>query len=185
VSVVALWLPILLSAVVVFVVSSIIHMALRYHKNDFMGFPDEASVRAALGKQNLAPGQYMVPWCGDMKAMATPEMVKKYEEGPVALLTLRAPGRASMGKALMQWFAFSVGLSIVVAYIARLALPAGAPSMLVFRVTASAAWLGYAGALVWAGIWKSVPWSKVWTDVFDGLVYALVTAGVFAALWPS
>jgi len=111
-------------------------------------------------------------------------VIRKYEEGPVAFLTVRPKGPVNMGKHLVQWFVFSVGISLIVAYIARLTLPTGTPYLMVFRVTATAAWLGYGGALVWAGIWKAVPWSKVWTDVFDGLLYSLATAGVFASLWP-
>ena len=44
----SLWLPILLSAVVVFAASSIIHMVLPYHRNDFKKLPDEEGFLAAL-----------------------------------------------------------------------------------------------------------------------------------------
>ena len=37
-----LWLPILISAVAVFVVSSVIHMALPWHRSDFPKMADEA-----------------------------------------------------------------------------------------------------------------------------------------------
>ncbi|MBC7791989.1 MAG: hypothetical protein H7Z74_18740, partial [Anaerolineae bacterium] len=43
-----LWLPIILSAVIVFVVSSIIHMALPWHKSDYPKVPNEDQVRNAL-----------------------------------------------------------------------------------------------------------------------------------------
>ena len=33
-------------------------------------------------------------------------------------------------------------------------------------------------------IWKGQPWSATLKSVFDGLLYALVTAGVFGWLWP-
>ena len=53
----ALWLPIVLSAVLVFVVSSIIHMVLRYHNSDYGRLPNEDAVRAALRAGSPAPRQ--------------------------------------------------------------------------------------------------------------------------------
>jgi len=44
VSIVSLWLPILLSAAAVFILSSIIHMVLKYHNNDFKALPSEEPV---------------------------------------------------------------------------------------------------------------------------------------------
>ena len=184
VPILALWLPILLSAVIVFAVSSIIHMVFKYHRNDFLPLPDEEAARAVLGKQNLQPGQYAIPCPGDMKQMREPEWVRKYQEGPVAFIAVRPKGVPRMGKHLVQWFAFSIGLSVFVAYLTGRALAPGTPYLQVFRIAGTAAWLGYGGALVWAGIWKAVPWSKVWKDVFDALVYALATAGAFAGFWP-
>jgi len=47
-TIVALWLPILVSAVVVFFVSAIIWMAMPWHKSDFSKTSDEEGARAAL-----------------------------------------------------------------------------------------------------------------------------------------
>ncbi len=38
VSIVSLWLPILLSAIVVFILSSVLHMVFTYHNSDFKSF---------------------------------------------------------------------------------------------------------------------------------------------------
>jgi len=180
----SLWFPILLSGVLVFVVSSIIHMALKYHRNDFAPMPDEEATRAALGKQKLVPGQYVVPCVRDMKEMKDPEMIRKLAEGPVAFITVRPNGPVNMGKQLILWFLFSIGIAVFVAYVASRTLGAGTAYLQVFRIAGTVAFLGYAGASVWYGIWKGVPWSNVWKDVFDGLVYALMTAGAFAGFWP-
>ena len=48
----ALWLPILLGAVVCFVASSIIHMTALWHKNEYPQLPDEEKARAAIGALN-------------------------------------------------------------------------------------------------------------------------------------
>lgn len=184
VSISGLWLPILLSGVLVFVVSSIIHMALKYHSKDYLQLPDEEAARAVLGKQDLAPGQYAVPFAGSMKAMQAPEVQRKYQEGPVAFLTVFPKGPMKIGARLVQWFLFSIGIAVFVAYLTSRSLTPSTPYMQVFRFSGTIAFLGYGGALVWSGIWKGVPWSKVWLDVFDSLVYALVTAGAFAGFWP-
>ena len=180
----SLWLPILMSGVLVFLVSSIIHMALKYHRNDFSPLPDEEAARAVLGKQNLAPGQYAIPYVCDLKEMKDPEKIAKFTEGPIAFITVRPTGGVKMGKTLIQWFLFSIGIAVFVAYLTSRTLANGTAYLQVFRFAGTIAFLGYAGGLVWAGIWKGVPWSKVWKDVFDSLVYALVTAGAFAGFWP-
>ena len=181
----ALWLPIVLSAVLVFVVSSIIHMVLKYHNRDYHKLPNEDAVRAALRAGNLEPRQYVIPYCSDMKEMASPEMQQKYVEGPVGVLHLRRPGLPTMGPMLLQWFLFLLVVSFFVAYIAsHSGLAPGAHYLDVFRIVGAAGFLAYSAGQVPAAIWMGKPWSATWKDVFDGLVYGLVTAGTFGWLWP-
>lgn len=184
ISIASLWLPILISAVLVFVVSSIIHMVLGYHKHDFKHLPDEDAVRAVLRSQNLARDQYLIPCPGSMKAMREPEFLRKYEEGPVATLIVRRTGMPKLGPTLLQWFLFSIGIALAVAYVTSRTLLPDAAYMQIFRVAALVAFVAYGGGLVWAGIWKGVPWSKVAIDLFDSGIFALLTAGAFAGFWP-
>ena len=74
----ALWLPIVLSAVLVFVLSAIIHMVLKYHNSDYKRLPNEDAVRAAIRAGKPEPGQYVFPYAGGMKEMEMPEMKQKY-----------------------------------------------------------------------------------------------------------
>jgi hypothetical protein len=180
----ALWLPIVLSAVLVFVVSSIIHMVLKYHSRDYVKLPNEDAVRAALRASNPEPRQYIIPYCSDMKEMDSPEMRQKYVEGPIAVLYLRRSGVPTMGPMLLQWFLFSLLVSFFLAYLAAITLEPGAHYLTVFRVVGVAGFLAYAAGLVPAAIWMGKPWAVVWKEVFDGLVYGLVTAGTFGWLWP-
>lgn len=185
VSLSALILPIVLSAVLVFVVSFVLHMVLTYHRSDFRGLPNEEAARQVLRAQNLAPGQYAIPYARDMKAMKEPAVAQRWAEGPVGVLTLRRAGQMSLGPMLVQWFLYSLLISFFVAYLtSRLLLP-GVDYLHVFRLAGTVAWLGYAGATISEGIWQGRPWSTVFKDVFDGLVYALVTAGTFGWLWPK
>ena len=179
-----LWAPILLSAVLVFLASSLVHMVFKWHASDYGRLPDEEAVRTVLLKTPPAPGQYVLPHCADMKEMGSPDMVKRYEEGPVGVLTLKAPGAPAMGPALGAWFLFNLVVAFCVAYVAYHALPAGTPYLRVFQVTGAVCFLAYAAGAVPASIWMGKPWRITFKDLLDGLIYALVTAGAFGWLWP-
>jgi hypothetical protein len=180
----ALWLPILLSAVLVFIVSSIIHMVLKYHNTDYRPMPNEEAVRAAIRSAQPVPGQYITPYILDMKEMEKPEVKQKYVEGPVGVLYLRRPGPVNMGPFLAQWFVFILVVSFFVAYVAAHARGPGTPYLEVFRIVGTTAFLAYALGQIPAAIWMGKPWRVAAKEVFDGLVYALVTAGTFGWLWP-
>lgn len=180
----ALWLPILLSAVLVFIASSVIHMVLKYHQRDYTRLPNEDAVRAAIRGGNPAPAQYIIPYCPGPKEMHTPEMQQKWAEGPVAVLNLLRPGAPAMGKNLGQWFVFLLIVSLFIAYVAAHCLPPGSPYLRVFRIVGAVGFLAYGAGQVPAAIWMGKPWPVAWKEVFDGLVYGLVSAGTFGWLWP-
>ena len=179
----ALWLPIVLSAVIVFVASSIMHMLLPYHQSDYRKLPDEDKVRAALRAAGLTQGLYIFPHTNhkDMKSPATAE---KYKEGPVGFMAIVHNGTPAMPKFLGLWFAYSLIISFFVAYLTGHTVASGVHYLVVFRVVGTAAFLAYGLAHISNGIWRGIPWSMVAKDVIDGLIYALLTAGTFGWLWP-
>ena len=180
----SLWLPIVLSAVLVFITSSLIHMVLKYHASDYQQLPNEDAVRAAIRAGNPKPAQYILPYCPGMKEMNSPEMQKKFVEGPIAVMNLRRPGPPGMGPSLGQWFVFSLIVSFFIAYIAAHTIPPGTLYLGVFRVVGAIGFLAYAAGQVPAAIWMGKPWSIASKEVMDGLLYGLVTAGTFGWLWP-
>jgi hypothetical protein len=173
-----------LSSVVVFILSSIIHMALPWHKGDYRRVPDEDRFRDAIGPMAIPPGDYMVPRASSMKEMRSPGFVEKMSKGPVLMLTVMPNGPASMASSLVLWFLYSAVVGLFAAYIAGRALPAGAPYLSVFRFAGATAFLGYSAALWQMSIWYRRPWSTTIKTTVDGLIYALFTAGVFGWLWP-
>ena len=185
VPVMALWIPILVAAVLVFLASSVIHMFMTYHRNDYRAVPNEAAVLDALRPLAIPPGDYVLPHAGSMDAMKTPEYQEKQKKGPVAFMTVLPNGVMSMGSSLAQWFGYSVLVGIFAAYVAGRAVGPGAPYLEVFRFTGTAAFLGYALALMQGSIWYRRAWSTTLKSMFDGLIYALLTAGAFGWLWPS
>jgi len=183
----ALWLPILLSAVIVFIASSIMHMVLPYHKSDYRQLPDEDKLLDSLRPAGLQKGLYVFPYCTH-KEMNSAAVQEKYKQGPVGMLTVFPSGPPAMPKFLAMWFVYSLIIGVFVAYITAhahpLALAQGAPFRPVFRVAGTAAFLAYGLANLSNGIWKGQPWGNVIKEVVDGLVYALLTAGTFGWLWP-
>jgi hypothetical protein len=177
----ALWLPIVLAAVIVFVASSIMHMVLPYHHGDYKKLPDEDKAREAL--RGLSPGLYVMPYCTH-KEMKSPEIQEKYKQGPVGLLTMFPSGPPAMGKYMGLWFVYCLIIGFFVAYLAWHTVALGSNYLVVFRVVGTAAFLAYGVGIISNGIWKGQPWGNVIKEVIDGLVYALLTAGTFGWLWP-
>ena len=181
----SLWLPIALSAVFVFVLSSIIHMGPFWHRSDYPGVPDEDRLRDAVRPLMPPPGDYMVPRASSGAELNTPEFMDKMKQGPVFMLTVLPNGAWSMGRNLSLWFVYLLVVSFFSAYIAGRALPPGAHYLDVFRFAGAAAFIGYAVSLWQMSIWYRRAWSLTIKATVDGFLYALVTAGTFGWLWPS
>jgi hypothetical protein len=180
----ALWMPILLSAVIVFVASSILHMVLPYHKSDYRKLPDEDKVADALRAAGVAPGPiYHFPHCSH-KEMKSPEMVEKFKRGPVGLMTIIPSGPPTMGKYLGLWFVYCVLVSIFAAYLTGRTRVAGTQYLEIFRVAGATSFMAYGVGQLQDSIWKGQTWGVTFKHVVDGLIYALLTAGTFGWLWP-
>jgi hypothetical protein len=183
VSLTALWLPILLSAVIVFVASSIMHMLLPYHRSDYQRLPDEDGVLAALRAAGLKRGLYIFPFCTHNE-MKSPAVVEKYKQGPVGMMTVLHNGPPAMPKFLGLWFGYCLLIGVFVAYLSGRTLGFGANYLEVFRVAGTTAFLAYGLGHLSNGIWKGQTLSMTIKEVIDGLVFGLLTAGTFGWLWP-
>lgn len=184
VPIMSLWVPIVLSAVLVFLASALFHMVLPLHKNDLRRFPNEDAALDAFRRLNAPPGDYGAPMAGSMAAMKVPAFVEKLKKGPLVFATIAPGGSPSMGKPLTLWFLYSIVVSIFAAYIAGRALEPGAHYLEVFRFAGCTAFLGYSMALAQQSIWWRKNWGTTIRSMIDGLVYGLLTAGTFGWLWP-
>jgi hypothetical protein len=180
----SLWLPILLSAVAVFFASFVLHMVLPFHRKDYGKVPAEDEVMAALRKFSIAPGDYFLPCAKGPADMKTPEYKKKVELGPLVIMTVLGSDAYAMGKRLVQWFLFTVVVSLVAAYVAGRTLAAGAPSLQVFRIAGTVAFAGYGLGAFPNSIWYSKKWATTWLTAFDGLLYGVATGAILGWLWP-
>jgi hypothetical protein len=183
--IIPLWLPIILSAVAVFLVSSIIHMVLPYHKSDFKKLPREDDIRDALVKSHIHKGEYMFPYASESKERNSQEFKEKMNNGPVGILTVFPSGSFNMGSSLVKWFLYCIVVSILAAYIAGHALIPGAIFRSVFRFTGATAFIGYSLALAQDSIWFGRSWGTTFKSIFDGIIYGLCTAAIFSWLWPG
>jgi hypothetical protein len=180
----ALWLPILLSAVIVFVASSIIHMATPWHKNDYSKAPEENKLMDTLRPLAMPPGDYMLPRPSSAEEMRSAEFAEKMKKGPVMVFTVMPSGPVRMTRSLVLWFIYCVLVGLFAAYVAGRPLPAGAPYLRVFQLVSVTALVGYAVALWQMSIWYRRAWSTTIKATIDGLIYALLTGGTFGWLWP-
>ncbi len=180
-----LWLPILLSAVVVFVVSSLIHMVLPWHRSDYPRVPNEDQILSALRPYPIPPGDYMMPRAMGMAEMRSDEFLEKLRNGPVMVMTVLPNRVPSMARSLVLWFVYSAVVSLFAGYIASRALAPGADYLSVFRFVGATAFIGYALGLWQMSIWYNRAWSLTIKATIDGLLYGLLTAGVFGWLWPA
>jgi hypothetical protein len=180
----ALWLPILVSAVLATFAGFLLWMLLPHHRTDWRRVPDESAVWDLFSRLKLAPGQYIMPYMMDPKDRDNSELMRKLETGPVAHITIGKPGRPAMGRNVGLQFVYHLIVSVFIAYLASHTLAAGTDYLQVFRVVGTAAILAYTAAVVPHAIWFSRPWGVLAKEIVDGVFLGLLTAGSFGAFWP-
>ncbi len=178
-----LWLPILLSAVVVWIISAIVWMALPHHKRDFIALPDEDGLMDYLRTSGIKPGNYVFPDFRDHKAMKSPKVEKALNEGPVGHLSIW-PTPLTMASKMVATFVVYLIVSILIGYLTRVALPGDAPFAKVFQIAATAGILAYCFSFIPNGVWFGAYKRTIVANIVDGIFYGLITGAIFAWRWP-
>jgi hypothetical protein len=184
VSFVQMLIPIVAAAVAVFVASSLIHMVIKWHQPEYRKLPNEDDVRNAVRAGGAGPGQYIIPYCSDPKEFQSDAMKQKLTEGPVGVMTLRAPCVPSMGPMLGSWFALNLVVAGVAGYLACSTLTTAASFLAVCRLVGGVTFLAYGTGSIANAIWWGKPGSATIKEVLDAFIYGLVSALAFAWLWP-
>ena len=179
-----LWIPILVSAVAVFVASSIIHMVLPYHRSDYKPIPKEEAFLDAVRQFDIPPGDYLAPRPASRADMSDPRFIERVKRGPWTMMTIMPGGSMGMGKQLVQWFLYCLLVSILSAELGHEALARNAGVEEVCFFVGTAAFMGYALALLQSSIWYRRNWLTTLKAVFDGFIYALITGQTFGWIWP-
>ncbi len=175
-----LWMPIVVSAGLVWVVSAIVWMVLPWHKTDFSKPGDEEAVRSAL--KGSAPGYYMVPFHMDPKELKDEAVAQKYVEGPQAFITVLPNGMPAMGPKLVMSFLFYLLVGITCAYFVGRTVGPDGSYLAAFRIAGTTAFTAYGLAYFQESIWFGRPWSLTAKSLLDAFIYGLVTGGVFGWL---
>ena len=183
--IVMLWLPILISAILVFIASSIIHMLSPWHKSDYPRLANEDAFRAAVGPLDLPPGDYMIPRPQSREDLKSPEFLEKTNQGPNVIMTVLPKGMMGMGRSLLLWFVYLIIVGVLCAYVVGRSTPPGALYMHVFQLVSTVAFIAYGVALWQMSIWYRRSWNITVKATVDALIYGLLTAGVFGWLWPK
>ncbi|MFZ6845247.1 hypothetical protein [Undibacterium sp. RuTC16W] len=179
-----LWIPILAAAIAVFVASSFIHMVFKWHNSEYRALPNDDEVRRVLGSAKLSAGLYVTPHCPDMKEMQSEVIQQKFRDGPVALITMRAPGAPAMGKYLLQWFALNIAVAALGAMLALHAFGSPGNAHQAGHFIGIFTLIAYGTGSVQESIWMGRPWSATLKNLLDALIYGTVSALIFWQLWP-
>lgn len=179
-SIFGLWLPVLVSSLVVFVASSIIWMVFKWHNSDYRKTGDEERVREAL--RGAKPGFYVLPYCMDPAEFKDPDMQQKFRDGPLGYITIVANGLPKMAPKLIGMFIFFVLVGVLCAYFVSRTLAPGADYLAIFRVAGTVAFIANGVALIPESIWFGRPWRMTAKNLLDALIYGLLTGGVFGWL---
>lgn len=177
-----LWLPIVVSAVLVFFASAAFHMLVPFRQREWRRLPGEEAVRAAL--RQAPPGLYGFPLPADPGARGKPEALARWAEGPSGWLAVVPPGPIDMGRNLGLSLLLNLAVSALAAYLAFHALGAGAPYRSVFRLVGTVGFLAYGAGAPYEAIWFWRPWRSSAMTLVEALGYGLLMAGTFGWLWP-
>lgn len=181
-----LWQPIIVSAILVFILSWLLHVALPWHRNDMKKMPNEDQVMDALRPFNIPPGNYVLPRCDSMKEYKSPAFQEKMKRGPVMFATVR-DGSPGMGRSMVLWFLFCLLVSYLAAFVGAHALSyAGTihEHPHARRLIGLTAFIGYCLAQWQETIWAGRSCVTTLKHSIDALLYAVVTAFVFGWLAP-
>jgi hypothetical protein len=181
----SLLLPIIVAAVVVFLLSNVIHMMMPWHKSDYEPFPDEDAVLDALRPFSIPPGDYMAPAPRSMDHMKSPDYLAKRTRGPVLMATVMKNGGFNMGPLLATWFLFVLIIAAIVGCVTGSILGPGADGHAVFHYSGIITFMSYCMGAVPFSIWYQRKWSSTFKNALDALIYAAGTAAVFMLMWPK
>ena len=178
-----LWLPILLSATAVWIISSIVGMALPHHKQDWIGLSDEDGFMDYIRRSGIKPGNYLFPDFRTGEALKSEKVEKALKEGPVGHLSVW-PAPLTMGDKMVATFIVYLVVSTLIAYLTRIALPGPAEFAKVFQVAATAGILAYCFSHIPNAIWWGSYKRTIVANVIDGIIYGAITGAIFAWRWP-
>lgn len=177
-----LWLPILLSAAAVWLISLVFGMALPHHKQDWIGLSDEDGFMDFIRRNGIKPGNYLFPDFRTREALKSAKVEKALNEGPVGHLSVwRTP--VTMGDKMVGAFIVHLVVATLIAYLTRIALPGAAPFAKVFQIAGTAGILAYSFSFIPNALWFGAYKRTIVASIIDGIICGLVIGVIFAWRW--
>ena len=181
----SLLVPIILSAVAVFLLSAILHMAVPWHKSDYAPLPNEDAALSALASLAIPPGDYSAPGPFRPDGSKNPDFMSRLKSGPMYMMTVTRPNAFNMGNTLGVWFLFTVLVAVISACLAGSVVEPGGDRHDIFHYAGAATFLSYSLGEWPLAIWYHRKWSTVLKNTVDALLYAAVTGFIFTHFWPT
>lgn len=189
-----LWLPAIISGVACTAVAAVTWLLLPIHKKMWKRLPAEPGVLEAMrGGLAPKPGQYALPFTMGQD-LNRPDLRTALEQGPVGYLSIAANGPPSTVLSLVLMFFFFAATSIITAWISWHAFipqvgaphaPYNMPFMHVAKTVGAISTLAYGFGAFQQSAWFGRPWSSFFLQLVDALIYAAITAFIFATFWPK
>ncbi|MDP1563818.1 MAG: hypothetical protein Q8M16_20745 [Pirellulaceae bacterium] len=175
-----LWVPILVTGVVLFFASFVAWTVLPHHASDFRPLPDEDKLMETVKLLKIAPGSYMFPHMTHAQA-SDPEKIAKYTAGPRG--TVVVWDMPNMGRNLLLTFVYFLLIALVTAYIAWESLQGQTVTFLkAFQIVGAIGVLTFASSGQLNAVWFP---RRTLKDFIDGIVYGIFMGLIFAFLWPT
>ena len=178
-TIISLWQPILVSAVLAFIAGAVIWMVMPWHRSDWSKTENEEAVRDAL--RATKPGMYTLPNCKPDQ-YKDPAMQQKFIDGPQAYITVLPNGLPKMGGKLLMMLLYNLLVAVLCAYVVSRTLAPGTPYLEIFRVSGTVAFIAYGVAYIQESIWFGRSWSLTMKSFLDALIYSVLTGGAFGWL---
>ncbi|MFG0329937.1 MAG: hypothetical protein ACF8PN_08570 [Phycisphaerales bacterium] len=179
-----LWLPILVSAVAIFILSFVAWVVMPHHKTEWVKLPDEERFKEAIRGMNIPPGNYIFPGCAKGEDMNSEAFKERYSAGPWGTLMVWR-GQPSMGRNLALSFLVYFIISVFVGYVGVLGAEPGMGFSEVFQITGTAAIMAYTFGALPGMIWFGATAKSFINHFADCIVYGAVTGAIFGWLWPA
>lgn len=180
-SVFSLWMPIVGSGFATHFASTLAWTVLPHHKPEIKSLGDkEEQFTDWIACKEIEPGQYVFPYCEDMKQTETELFKQKQGKCSGELRVWARP--VNMLAAMVKTLGFFLFAAFMIGYVCAYTLTPYTDKGDVFRIVLVLGIMTHCFAIFPRVFWFPRSYA---TSLVDGVVYALLTAGIFYALWPT
>lgn len=178
---VGLWLPIVISTIVLFFASFIARTILPHHRAGWHKLDHEPAFMNQLQEMNIPPGSYVFPYAETRQQSSQETFLKTYAKGPRGTINIHTI--PNLGLNLFCTFIFFLITVTLIAYIAQQAFAGWSDEseitfLKVFQIVGTISVLTYSSSTILSSISSKRPFLM---EVIDGIAYGLIVGVIFAS----